>query len=360
MTPLRIGMLAPISHPVPPSGYGPWERVTANLVEELVGLGHAVTLFAAGGSQTSADLVVTAPHPLAGPPPSHPDGGSVEALDPRVWEELHIGTAASAAREGSFDVVHSHLHAHALPFAPLLPCPLLTTLHGAAWNKAVHPLLGAYADQPFVSLSIAERRFFPGLNYVATVHNGIRIDGFAPGPGGGPVVFVGRLAPEKAPDLALAAAETAGVDIVLAGMVEEQHGDFFEQRIRPRLRPNRAEYVGALTAPEVAALYRTASALIMPLRWDEPFGLVVVEALASGTPVVAWRRGAMPELVEDGVTGFLVDSVAEAATAIGRLDAIDRSACRADAERRFGARTMADGYVAAYRKVIATANARRT
>ncbi len=353
VTALRIGMLAPITHPVPPPGYGPWERVTSDLVEELVALGHAVTLFASGGSRTSADLVVTVPHPLAHHPPPPPGEGPLEPPDARVWEELHIGTMTAAAAAGRFEVVHSHLHVHALPFAPFLTCPLVSTLHGSAWNRALHPLLAANVEQPYVSLSAAERRLFPGLNYVATVPNGIRVGDFATGPGGGALIFVGRLAPEKAPDLAIDAAEAAGADILLAGLVEERHRDFFEDRIRPRLRPGQVEYLGALSRPEVAALYATASGLLMPLRWDEPFGLVVVEALASGTPVVAWRRGAMPEIVADGVTGFLVDTVAEAAAAIGRLGDIDRVACRAEAEHRFGARTMAEGYVAAYREVIA-------
>lgn len=352
--PLRIGMLAPISHPVPPPGYGPWERVASDLVEELVALGHEVTLFAAAGSETSAELVVTAPFPMATPPPPGPAGDLFDpGPDPRVWEGLHIGAAAEAAAAGRFDVVHSHLHVHALPVSRLIPCPMVNTLHGSAWNRAHHPALLAYAEQPYVSLSDVERRFLPDLNYVATVHNGIRVADFPTGDGGaGHLLFVGRLAPEKAPDLAIASARLAGVPLVLAGTIEDRHRGFFEERVRPSLRDGTAEYVGPLTRTELAVGYGEAKALLMPLRWDEPFGLVVVEALASGTPVVAWRRGAMPELVDEGVTGFVVDDVAGASAAITRIDSIDRAVCRRTAERRFDARVMAAGYATVYRKLV--------
>jgi glycosyltransferase involved in cell wall biosynthesis len=354
--PLRIGMLAPISHPVPPPGYGPWERVASDLVEELVALGHEVTLFAAAGSQTSAELVVTAPFPMADPPPPGPAGDLFDpGPDPRVWEGMHIGAVAEAAAAGRFDVVHSHLHVHALPVSRLLPCPMVSTLHGSAWNRAHHPALLAYAEQTFVSLSDAERRFLPELNYVATVHNGIRVADFPVGDGGGGhLLFVGRLAPEKAPDLAIAAARLAGVPLVLAGSVEDRHRDFFEERVRPALEDGSAEYAGPLSRSELALRYGEARGLLMPLRWDEPFGLVVVEALATGTPVVAWRRGAMPELIDEGVTGFVVDDVAGAAAAIPRLDTIDRSACRAAADTRFDARVMAKGDEAVYRTLTET------
>ncbi len=351
---MRIGMLAPISHPFPPPGYGPWERVCHDLTEGLVELGHEVVVFAAEGSESSAVLSPTVPASL--------DEVAASGTEPdaRLWETLHIGRAMAGAVERELDILHSHLHVHALGYGPLLPMPLLSTLHGAAWNHAHLPILDTYRHQPFVALSNAERRFAPDLNYVATVGNGIRTGDYAPRfETGGPLVFVGRLAPEKAPDLAIESARLAGVPLTLAGNVETKYRDFFEARIRPGLGQD-VTYVGALTRLEVADLLAEASALLMPLRWDEPFGLVVVESLASGTPVVAWRRGAMPELIEDGVTGFLVDTVEEAAASVHRIGELDRGRCRNSAEERFDYTTMARGYVAAYEVAMDQAKAAST
>ncbi len=333
---MRIGMLAPISHPYPPPGYGPWERVAHDLTEALVAAGHDVTLFAPAGSRTAARLVATVPAPGGG----------------RLAEEEHLAVTMEAAAAGAVDVLHSHLHVHALAFAGLVPCPIVTTLHGAAWNEEHHGLLRRHRGEPFVSLSDAERRFLPELNYVATVPNGIRVGEFPLGDGGGGyLAFVGRMAPEKAPELAVEVARRAGMPLRMAGVVEPKHQNFFDAAVRPGLG-GPVEYVGPLERPELAALLRGAAGLVMPLRWEEPFGLVVVEALASGTPVAAWRRGAMPEIVHDGETGFVVDGVEEAVAAVGKLGDLDRRACRADAARRFSDAAMAAGYAAVYERVL--------
>jgi glycosyltransferase involved in cell wall biosynthesis len=340
---LRIGMLAPISHPIPPPSYGPWERVCFELVEGLQELGHEVTLFAPAGSETSAaHLVETSPHSL--------DRGD---LDPRLWEERHIALAMDHARAGSFDVVHSHLHVHALGYGPFLPCPIVSTLHGVAWHAPHRPLLLAYQEQPFVSISNAERTFLPELNYVATVYNGIRVEDhpFVPS-SGGYLAFVGRVAPEKAVDLAIEVARRSGMPLKLAGGVEEKHTGFFQRSVEPAVDGHAVEYLGTLNRPETITLLSQASGLLMPLRWDEPFGLVVTEAMASGTPVIAWRRGAMPEIVEDGVTGFLVDDVDAAVAAVGHLREIDPGACRRRVEESFSRQAMARGYEGAYRRAI--------
>nr|MBO2498721.1 glycosyltransferase family 4 protein [Acidimicrobiia bacterium] len=341
---MRIGMLAPISHPFPPDGYGPWERVCHDLTEGLVELGHEVIVYAPAGSSTSAELRPTVPAPLSdAPADAHPDA--------RVWEEWHVATAVDDAARSGLDVLHSHLHVHALGYAPFLPMPLVSTLHGSAWHRPHHVMLRAFRREPFVSLSDAEREFLPELNYVATVHNGIRTEAFPLGPGGERLVFVGRMAPEKAPDLAVEVARRAGRDLLLVGGVEPKYAEWFGHEVEPKLGGG-IEYAGPVDRSEVAALVGRSAALLMPLRWDEPFGLVVVESLAVGTPVVAWRRGAMPELIDDGVTGFLVDGVDEAVAAVGRVGGLDRSTCRRAAERRFSYRDMAAGYVAAYRRAI--------
>ncbi len=359
---MRIAMLAPISWPLPPSGYGPWELVASNLTEELVAMGHEVTLFAAAGTRTHAELVITCPHALSTwPEPERsrarrfdPTTGLMEGPpDPRVLEELHIATCMEQATTGRFEVVHSHLHVHALGWARLIPCPLVTTLHGSAWVRATHPLLRAYREMPFISLSDAERTLLPELNYVATVYNGIRIERFPyEAEKEDYLLFAGRLAPEKGPDAAIEVALRSGRRLLLAGLVEDQHRGFFEDRIRPHLDGKQIEYLGLLSQDELAPYYRKAAALLLLINWCEPFGLTAVEAQASGTPLIATRFGALPEIIIDGETGFVVDSLEEAVAAARKLDSLSPAACRANAESRFSARVMAKGYEAVYASLV--------
>lgn len=340
-------MLAPITHRLPPAGYGPWERVVADLTGGLVAEGHDVTLFGAAGSETPARVVATTPHPLEDWPESEP------APDHRVWEQVHIAATAEHVAAGGFDIVHSHMNVHALGYARLLSTPMITTLHGSAWNLGVHPALERYKDLPFVSLSDSERAFFPALNYVATVPNGIDTQDFACGDGsGGYVLFVGRLSPEKQPEIAIQVAVEAGIPIRLAGPIEPRYRDYFATEIQPSLSRPGVDYLGDLQRTELVELYGKASALLMPLGWDEPFGLVVIESLASGTPVIGWRRGALPELIRDGITGAIVDDVAEALVALEHLDRFDRLKCREDAESRFSIAEMTRGYIEAYERVL--------
>lgn len=337
-------MIAPISHPYPPAGYGPWERVTHDLTERLVANGHEVTLFAPLGSTTSARLVETVPAALE----------TAQGGDPRLEEETHLAVAMEAAADGSFDLIHSHLHVHALVFSRLIRVPMLTTLHGAAWNKAHHPLLLRYADRPFVSISERERDFLPELNYVATIPHGLAIDGIPAGRGdGGYLVFLGRLAPEKAPDLAIETADKAGMPLIMAGPVDEAHRDYFEWLMGRRHRG--VDYLGPLERADVWELLGGASALLMPLRWDEPFGLVVIESLAVGTPVVAWSMGAMSEIVDEGVTGFVVENVDGAVSALRKVGQIDRESCRASAEERFSDVRMTESYAGVYESLVSGA-----
>jgi glycosyltransferase involved in cell wall biosynthesis len=360
---MRIAMLAPISWPLPPTGYGPWELVASNLTEELVGLGHEVTLFAAGGTRSSARFVCTTPHALETWPPEQRDrprafdaaSGLLEGPpDARVLEGLHIATCMERAAAGEFDVVHSHLHVHALVFSRLIPCPLATTLHGSAWGRASHPILLAYRDRPFVSLSEAERAFLPELNYVATVHNGIRIEDFPyHGDKEDYLLFSGRLAPEKGPDLALEVARRTGRRLLFAGMIEPQYQEFYDAEIGPHVDGEQVEYLGLLSQPQLGPYLQKAAGVLFLGRWAEPFGLSAVEAQACGTPLIATRRGALPEIIVEGETGFVVDTVEQAVTAAGELGSLAPAACRDNAESRFSTTAMARGYEAVYAQLMA-------
>lgn len=333
----RVAMIAPITHGYPPPGYGPWERVTHDLTESLVAKGHEVTLFATALSNTTADLVATAEAPLSEVPPAAR----------RAVEERHIENAIEAIDGRQTDVVHSHLHVHVLQHADRLSPPVLTTLHGSAWDRAHHQQLRRHAHRPFVSLSDRERWFLPDLNYVATVPNGIRLEDFPAGDGdGGYLTFVGRLAPEKAPLWAIECARRSDRPLKIAGVIEDAHRGY-AAKVLAQCNDG-VEYLGPMGRSDLSNLLRGSTGLLMPLTWDEPFGLVVVEALASGTPVVAWRRGAMPEIVEEGVTGHLVDDIDEATLAVSKLDSISRDTCRLHAETRFSDSVMADRYAIVY------------
>ncbi len=337
---MRVGMIAPITHPYPPPGYGPWERATHDLTEHLTAEGVDVTLFAPAGSMTRAHLVETIPEPLA-----H------SAIDPRLAEQAHIARAMEMARDGWFDIIHSHLHVHSLVFSRLIHQPMVSTLHGAGWDGSNHALLRRYADMPFISLSDQERSFLPELNYVETIPHGIAVDDIDFGDGGGGyLAFVGRMAPEKAPDIAIEVARKSGLPLLMAGHVEPVHRDYFESVMKGLGRG--IDYLGPLDRVEVNMLLSEAEALVMPLRWHEPFGLVVIEALAAGTPVVAWRMGAMPEIVRDRETGFLVADVTQAAEALDSLGETSRNRCRIEAETRFSAERMARDHLRVYARLL--------
>jgi len=355
---MRIAMLAPISWPLPPTGYGPWEQVAHNLTEELVKRGHDVTLFAAGASKTSARLVETIPYALSTWPEVErnrplafdPETGLLEGPpDARALEELHIATCMERAAAGDFDVVHSHLHVHALVFGRLIKCPLVSSLHGAAWVRATHPIFLAYKDLPFVSLSNAERRLLPQLNYVATVYNGICLDDFPFEPEKDDyLLFAGRLSPEKGPAEAIEVAKRSGRRLLLAGMIEPQYQDYFKAKVEPHIDGKQIQYLGLLSQADLAPIYRKAAAVLFIINWCEPCSMVGIEAQSSGTPLIGTRFGYLPEIIRDRETGFLVDTVDEAAQALNNLDKIDPTACRRNVEQRFSTPTMAAGYEKVY------------
>jgi len=324
--------------------------------------GHEVTLFAAAGSQTSAHLVPTVPHAFSLWPESErnaprrfdPVSGLLEGPpDFQAMEQQHIATCIEAARDGGFDVVHSHLHVLALVFSRLIPCPFVSSLHGSAWVKSSHAAFDRYRDQPFVSLSDAERQLKPNLNYVATVYDGIRLDAF-------PLcaekedylLFAGRLAPEKGAGEAVQIAKRAGLPLRIAGMIEPQHQAYFDERIKPHLDNRNVTYLGLLSQRDLAPQYQRAASVLFPISWCEPCSMVGIEAQCSGTPIIGTRFGYLPELVKHGETGFLVDSVEEAAEAVQRLAQIDPRVCRVNVETRFSASVMAAGYERVYQTLV--------
>ena len=340
--PLRIAMVAPIAWACPPAAYGPWEAATSTLTEALVARGHDVTLFAAGGSRSSGRLRVTVPAPYE----------EDRSVDPRAAEALHLGTAMAEADR--FDVVHAQCDFPALAFARLIRPPLVATIHGLgppATRERVLPVWRAFApDAHLVAISEADRH--PALRYAATIHHGLRLAEWPfsdPGPDA-PLLFFGRSHPEKGPAHAIAAARAAGVPLEMAGIVQDR--EHHEAEVAPRVDGRAVRWLGAVGGAGRARLLGSGRALLHLIDFDEPFGLSVAEAMAAGTPVIATRRGAMPELIEDGVTGFLVDAPEEAPAAIARLPEIDRRACRARVERLFADEVMAARHEALYRRLL--------
>lgn len=338
--PLRVGMLAPIAWRVPPRHYGPWERVVSLLTEGLVRRGVDVTLFATADSLTAASLSAVVPSPYEETP----------GLDAKVWEGLHIAHAFGRARELGLDLVHNHYDFLPLTYASLVDTPTVTTIHGFS-SEAILPAYRAFDGRArYVSISDSDRR--PDLTYLATIHHGTDLAEFTfrPGPGGY-LLFLGRIHPDKGAADAIRVARAAGWPLVVAGIVQDRA--YFAREVEPHLGAGNVRYVGPVGPQERDRLLGGALGLLHLIHFDEPFGLSVAEAMACGTPVVAYARGSMPELVEDGVGGFLAADEAAAVEAVGRLGSLDRAAVRERAEARFSADRMVEDYLRAYRVVLA-------
>jgi glycosyltransferase involved in cell wall biosynthesis len=336
VTPLRVAVLAPVSWRVPPRHYGPWEQFASLLTEGLVDRGIEVTLFATADSVTGAQLASVVPQGYSEDP----------TVEPKVAECLHIAHAFERAAE--FDVIHNSFDFLPLTYSGLVETPVLTTIHGFS-SPRILPVYQRYnATTAYVAISDADRH--PALDYVATIHHGIDTDAFAlhPSPGGY-LLFFGRIHPDKGTVEAIEVAERCGLPLVLAGIVQDQA--YFDELVAPRIDGERVRFVGPVGPTERSALLGAAHALLHLVGFEEPFGYSVVEAMACGTPVIAFRRGSMPELISDGATGFLVDEIEGAVAAVGRSEDLDRGAIRADAVARFGIRRMVEAYLAVYEEV---------
>ena len=336
---LRIGVIASIAHRLPPTGYGPWEQIASTLSEGFVAPGHDVTLFATADSTTTTTLCRTAPAGYEEDP----------SVDAKVWEGLH--NAAVFERADQFDVIANHFDFMPLTYSRLVGTPMVTTIHGFS-SPAILPVYQRYDDiAHYVSISDADRS--PRLHYAATIHHGIELNRFTlhPEPGAY-LLFLGRIHPDKGTHTAISVAREAGVPLVIAGIVQDH--DYFETVIRPHLDGQAVSYLGPVGPTQRDALLGGAAALLHLIDFDEPFGLSVVEALATGTPVIASARGSLPEIIRPTVTGFLVTDHAEAVRAVTRLGEIDRAECRADAETRFGADRMVANYLSLFERLSAT------
>jgi glycosyltransferase involved in cell wall biosynthesis len=337
---MRIAQVAPLFESVPPKLYGGTERVVSYLTEELVRQGHEVTLFASGDSETTARLVAGCPRALW--------------QEPACREQLphHVRLVELVAREAQqFDLIHFHIDYVHFPVVARLPCPSVTTLHGRLHPMDLEPLFKAYPDVPLISISDDQRRPIPWANWKSTVHHGLPLDlhTFRDKPGTY-LAFLGRVSPEKGLDRAVEIARRVGLPLRMAAKIYPEERHYFEREIEPLLKASPwVEFVGEVGGTAKDAFLGGASALLFPIEWAEPFGLVMIEAMACGTPVVAFRRGSVPEVMVDGVTGFVVNTVDEAVAAVGRVDGLRREACREVFERRYSADRMARDYQAVYR-----------
>lgn len=342
---MRIAMLAPIAWRVPPRHYGPWERVVALLTEGLVARGLDVTLFATGDSLTRARLVGVCPRPYAEDP----------TIDAKVWECLHI--AAVFERAAEFDLIHNHFDFLPLSYSRLVSTPVVTTIHGFSSERIV-PVYEKYNHYGYyVAISNADRH--PRLDYIATVYHGIALDEFAlclePQDY---LLFFGRIHPEKGTAEAIEVARRAGRKLVIAGIVQDQA--YFERAVAPHLDGERVRYIGSVGPAQRSALLGGASALLHLISFAEPFGLSMVEAMACGTPVIAYGRGAVPEVVQHGATGFIVSTMDEAVAAVARVGTLDRARLRDYVARCFSRDTMVEKYIAVYKEVLRMEEAKTT
>ena len=334
-------MLAPISWRVPPRHYGPWELVVSLLTEGLVERGVDVTLFATADSVTSARLDAVCPRPLMEDP----------TLDAKVWEALHLANAFEHA--GALDLVHNHYDFLPLTYSRLISTPLVTTIHGFSSDR-IRTVYRRYDDRvAYVSISDADRD--PDLSYAATVYHGIDLSDFTfrDGPGRR-LVFLGRIHPDKGVADAIAVAEAVGLPLVIAGIVHDR--EYFDREIAPRLDGEAVRYVGPIGPRDRDTLLGSAVALLHLVEFPEPFGLSMIEAMACGTPVIARRRGSVPEVIDEGITGFVVDDVAGAIAAVDRARSLDRRGVRTRAAERFSRDRMVDDYLRVYERVLAGAH----
>ncbi|HET9878064.1 MAG TPA: glycosyltransferase family 4 protein [Candidatus Limnocylindria bacterium] len=339
---MRIAQVAPLTESVPPQTYGGTERVVSYLTEELVRQGHDVTLFASGDSVTTAELVACAPRALR---------LDESVVDPIAHEVVELECVAAEASR--FDIIHWHLDYFHFPMSRRLGVPQLTTLHGRLDIPDLAPVYREFGDMPVVSISNDQRAPLPNARWVATIHHGMPLDELElRAEPGEYLAFLGRISPEKRLDRAIEIARRAGLSLRVAAKVDDADRAYYEETIEPLLGAAHVEFIGEVGGADKQAFLAGARALLFPIDWSEPFGLVMIESMACGTPVIAFRNGSVPEVIDDGVTGFIVDDVDGAVEAVGRIDQLSRATCRSTFEARFSVERMARDYVALYEHLV--------
>jgi glycosyltransferase involved in cell wall biosynthesis len=341
---MRIAQISPLIESVPPRQYGGTERIVSYLTEELVNQGHDVTLFASGDSETSARLIAPCEHAL------RHEGSLAPDIHHMVMFEM------LAAKAMNFDIVHFHTgHIH-YPLARRLPVPHITTQHGRLDILEFRAFYREYRDIPVVSISDAQRQPVPWINWQGTVYNGLPLDLYhlQPEPGSY-LAFLGRISPEKGIDHAIAIARQSGMPLKIAAKVDAVDREYFDRHVQPHLKEPLVEFVGEINDREKQEFLGDAYALVFPIDWPEPFGLVMIEAMACGTPVISYRCGSVPEIMQDGETGFIVDNISNAVKAVARIQSLNRRHCRAIFEERFSAARMTSDYLKIYEKQLIAA-----
>jgi glycosyltransferase involved in cell wall biosynthesis len=347
---MRIAQVAPLTEAVPPKLYGGTERVVHWLTEELVALGNDVTLFASGDSQTSAKLDATWPKALR-------LDGSVR--DPNALHMVMLERVRRKCDDEEFDFLHFHLDYYPWSLFQRQPTPFLTTLHGRLDLPEHQPVFTTFSDVPVISISNAQRRPVPQANWTRTIYHGLPEKLLMPGnvtPGY--LAVLGRIAPEKGVDRAIKIAIRCGIPLKIAAKVDRADQEYYDELIKPLMNHPLIEYIGEIGDHEKSEFLSGAIGLLLPIDWPEPFGLVMIESMACGTPVIAYNRGSVPEIIDEGLTGFIVEDEISAVAAVGRLANIDRAAVRKQFEKRFTARRMALDYLAAYRGLMEAAEPR--
>jgi len=338
---MRIAQIAPLYESVPPHLYGGTERVVSYLTEELVRQGHDVTLFASGDSVTKATLVAPCERSLRLSP---------DCMDPFAYHVILYDQVLS--RKNDFDILHFHTDYGHFPLSKNLDLPVVTTVHGRLDIPDLLPLYKHFSQMPVVSISLAQRDPLEDVNWVGNVYHGLPADlhTLRDKPGNY-LAFLGRISPEKRPDRAIRIALRAGMKLKIAAKIDKVDQAYFDSQIKPLLRRPGIEFIGEITDGEKGSFLGDATAYLFPIDWPEPFGLTMIEAMACGTPTIAFNCGSVPEVIEDGVTGYIVESEEEAVRALGRLDKLNRKTCRQVFEKRFSASRMAGDYMAIFRSL---------
>ena len=339
---MRIAQVAPLYESVPPRLYGGTERIVSYLTEELINQGHDVTLFATGDSKTNAKLVATIPASLR--------------LSERCEDMLaphFVQLEEVLEMQDQFDIIHFHTDYLNFPFSRILTTPHLTTLHGKLTIPELQLLYAKFNDQPLVSISQSQRKPLPNANFVATVHHGLPENLYKPGEGeDGYFAFLGRISPEKRCDRAIEIAIAKGIPINIAAKIDKADQEYFECNIKALFDHPLVNYIGEIGEKEKGEFLGKAKALLFPIDWDEPFGMVLIEAMACGTPVIAWNNGSVPEIIDNGETGFIVNDIQDAILAIDKLEALDRNGIRQRFIERFTARRMTLDYLKVYAGLV--------